>query len=304
MNVEDVAKKLQAPFDPSDIEWKPQTSGIKTDGRAFVLAVPYITNRAIQKRLDDVFGVFGWGNEYKPSPDGKGFLCGITISLDGKSVTKWDGSENTAIEPLKGGLSGSMKRAAVQLGIGRYLYELPEFWAKCVSTDSYSQDGYENLIRKGKKLNKNIAWKNPELPEWARPSIDHDKHNKAISSAADIPELKACFGEAWKAAKVNQDEAAQAAFKILYDSRLSHFEQEAAENIAKDTQEIKTWIDSQKMGLELVPTASACELAYKRLKESLADKCQDTFVDVDSLNERLDSIYTNHIANLQKGEAA
>lgn len=304
MNDKDIAKKLQAPFDPSDIEFKPQTSGIRPDGRAFVLAVPYITNRAIQKRLDDVFGVFGWENKYEPSPDGKGFLCGISIHIDNKVITKWDGSENTAIEPLKGGLSGSMKRAAVQLGIGRYLYELPEFWAKCVATDSYSHDGYENLIRKGKKLKKNIAWKNPALPEWALPSIDQDKHNEAISNAENIPELKARFGEAWKAAKVNQNEAAQAAFKTLYDSRLSHFEKEAAESIATDTKAITDWIDSQKMSLDLVSTESACELVYKRLKESLAEKCQNTFVDVDSLNAQLDGFYNNRIENLKKGEAA
>src|SRR5690606_39028946 len=43
-------------------------------------------------------------------------------------VTKFDGAENTAVEAVKGGLSDSMKRAAAQWGIGRYLYTLESVW--------------------------------------------------------------------------------------------------------------------------------------------------------------------------------
>ena len=45
-------------------------------------------------------------------------------------MIKWDGGPSTQIEPVKGGLSGAMKRSAVQWGIGRYLYSLPVGWAK------------------------------------------------------------------------------------------------------------------------------------------------------------------------------
>jgi len=38
------------------------------------------------------------------------------------------GAENSDIEPVKGGLSDSFKRAAVQWGIGRYLYSLGAVW--------------------------------------------------------------------------------------------------------------------------------------------------------------------------------
>lgn len=44
------------------------------------------------------------------------------------SVTKWDGAEDSDIEPIKGGLSDSMKRAAYQWGIGRVLYSLDTVW--------------------------------------------------------------------------------------------------------------------------------------------------------------------------------
>lgn len=56
-------------------------------------------------------------------------LCGIAIHFEGKGfITKWDGAEDSDIEPIKGGLSDSMKRAAYQWGIGRVLYSLDTVW--------------------------------------------------------------------------------------------------------------------------------------------------------------------------------
>lgn len=122
---------LAAPFSPSDVEWKP---GATTRDKAKGLAMAYISSRAVQDRLDDVCGPGGWRNEFKPAPEG-GVLCGISIRVtreDGSIewLTKWDGADNTDVEAVKGGLSSAMKRAAVQWGIGRYLYRLPQTWVR------------------------------------------------------------------------------------------------------------------------------------------------------------------------------
>lgn len=91
-----------------------------------------MTNRAIQARLDDVVGPDGWYNEYKPwhrSGQKEAQICGISIYFPEKGfITKWDGAEDSDIEPVKGGLSDSMKRAAVQWGIGRVLYGMDVVW--------------------------------------------------------------------------------------------------------------------------------------------------------------------------------
>ena len=121
-------KDLQKPFLIEDIEWRIGQSG-KTAKGIWATCLAYVSNRAIQNRLDEVFGPNGWQNEYTSGPQG-GVLCGISVfcGSDVKNdpiwVTKWDGAENTDFEPIKGGLSDSMKRAAVQWGIGRYLYKL------------------------------------------------------------------------------------------------------------------------------------------------------------------------------------
>lgn len=127
-----IQKELARPFAPEDLEWRIQvTSKDKTSG----LAIPYVTNRAIQDRLDEVVGPENWYNDYKPwHGNGKkdAQICGISIYFEGKGfITKWDGAEDSDIEPIKGGLSDSMKRSAVQWGIGRVLYKMTKpLWVK------------------------------------------------------------------------------------------------------------------------------------------------------------------------------
>ncbi len=127
-----IREELARPFAAEDLEWRIQvTSGDKTSG----LAIPYVTNRAIQDRLDEVVGPENWYNDYRPwHGNGKkdAQICGISIYFEGKGfITKWDGAEDSDIEPIKGGLSDSMKRAAVQWGIGRVLYKMDNApWVK------------------------------------------------------------------------------------------------------------------------------------------------------------------------------
>lgn len=124
----DIYDQLTAPFPSKDIEWRVgNVNRNKMEG----LALPYVTNRAIMERLDQVFGPLGWQNKFIQWRDNSQ-LCGISVqdTESGEWITKWDGADNTAFEGTKGGLSDSMKRAAVQWGIGRYLYRLNSVWAR------------------------------------------------------------------------------------------------------------------------------------------------------------------------------
>lgn len=155
--------KLKDCFEPNDIEWRLQQCGKGSNGKIWGMALAYVTNRAIMNRLDEVCGPENWKNEFKAAPDG-GILCGISIKIGDEWVTKWDGAENTDIEAVKGGLSGAMKRAAVQWGIGRYLYKLEESWI----------NANENGAYRGKtKDGTTFKWDAPSLPAWALPK-DYD----------------------------------------------------------------------------------------------------------------------------------
>ena len=120
----ELMEKLQAPFGENELEFRVgSTNRDKTMG----MALPYISARAIQNRLDEVFGIEGWQVEYQEVNNG--YLCKISVCIDGKWISKQDGCQFTQFEPLKGALSGAFKRAAAAgLGIGRYLYDIEPQW--------------------------------------------------------------------------------------------------------------------------------------------------------------------------------
>ena len=126
---EELRQALAAPFSNGDIEWRISAT---TQDKSKGLAVPYVTNRAIQNRLDSTVGIDGWQNEFRPWKDGKAQLCGISIYFQQQKqwLTKWDGADDSDFESVKGGLSDSMKRAAVEWGVGRYLYGMTQIWVK------------------------------------------------------------------------------------------------------------------------------------------------------------------------------
>lgn len=172
--MEDVMKQLQAPFDPENIEWRVgSTNQDKTQG----LALAYVTNRAIQNRLDETFGVFGWQNVFLPWKS-NGQLCGISVKNGEEWITKYDGADDSNMEATKGGLSDAMKRAAYQWGIGRYLYKLPQEWMPIK-----------------KRGNSYVLTETPDLPEWALPE-GYEKVEKPKKAAKKIEEPKDIVDEA------------------------------------------------------------------------------------------------------------
>lgn len=162
MNEKEIMRAFQRPFAASEVEWRVQRCGI-TKGKPWAFVLCYVTNRAIQNRLDEVVGLGNWRNEFIKWSD-TSTLCGISIRINGEWITKYDGAAETDIEAVKGGLSDSMKRAAVQWGMGRYLYNLTENFAVCTLE---RQNGPEwNTARSGDQT---IYWKAPTLPDWALP---------------------------------------------------------------------------------------------------------------------------------------
>ena len=167
MDEKEIQAKLLEPFAPNEIEWRiGATNANKTKG----IALPYVTNRAIQNRLDEVFGIFGWRNEFKEWKDTKQ-LCGISVLYNGEWLTKWDGADDSNMDGTKGGLSAAMKRCATQWGIGRYLYKIPNQWVE--------------IEQQGKSYK--IKGKPPELPNWALPTPMKRVNNPEVLEVEEMP---------------------------------------------------------------------------------------------------------------------
>lgn len=151
-------KALVAPFEARYVRWR--VGSVRKD-KTKGTALAYLDSRGVMKRLDDVLGPAGWSFETRPvalEVTGRngdivtqsGFIGRLTVTWpSGKTTVREDAGAASDIEPLKGGASDALKRAAVQLGIGRYLYYLPTTWV---------------ALKDGKYLAET-----PSLPSWALP---------------------------------------------------------------------------------------------------------------------------------------
>ena len=123
--------KLKEPFPECDLEWRLQSCGEK-NGKFWGKALAYITSRAVQDRLDEVCGPDNWQVSVRKEGDAYLSTLSIRVKHDDGTVewlSRTDGADATDVEPVKGGISGAIKRSAVLFGIGRYLYNLKDSWA-------------------------------------------------------------------------------------------------------------------------------------------------------------------------------
>ena len=143
-----LTERLAEPFTADEIKWKAQ---VVRGSRA--LTVAYVDARCVEDRLDAVFGVDGWQDGYQVLPNNS-VVCKLRVKVGQEWIEKSDvGSQSEQPDEgdrLKSAFSDALKRAAVKLGIGRYLYRLPQQWVD-----------YDQATRQIKQT--------PRLPDWAAP---------------------------------------------------------------------------------------------------------------------------------------
>ncbi|GGJ70379.1 Rad52/Rad22 family DNA repair protein [Deinococcus aquiradiocola] len=126
-----VVRRLRRPFPPATLRWKLQTRPQEgTD--PFATVVVYVDVRTVAAHLDDV--VPGqWSTEYVLPPVTVGWPaveCRLTVC----GVTRSDvGTVEPGARPgsdTKDLYSDALKRAAVQYGVGAFLYRFPQVQAR------------------------------------------------------------------------------------------------------------------------------------------------------------------------------
>ena len=184
-------------FTDAELEWKPQSTGINTS-KPWAMVLCYVSARAIQDRLDAVYGVLGWKDTYRF--EAKGTVCTLSV-WDSKGnywVNKENGSQETDIESFKGGISSAFKRVAASgFGIGRYLYSLDIVFANC---SLEKKQGWNKAKTKDGKW---FYWETPTLAPkltiaekrqlidalWLSKDFDSEAFFKAFN-IGDVVELK------------------------------------------------------------------------------------------------------------------
>lgn len=103
-----------------DCKWRVQK--FNKGKKPFAILVPYIDSRDAQKILDSVVGVANWQSRHK-DVNGKVY-CEVGLFINGNWIWKSDVGAESAVEKSKGEASDSFKRACVQWGVGRFLYDM------------------------------------------------------------------------------------------------------------------------------------------------------------------------------------
>lgn len=307
MDIKKIQRLLADPFEAHDIEWRAQQSGVSGSSKPWVMVIPYITNRAIQQRLDDVVGIDGWKNEFKEATSGKGYLCGLSIRFGDNWITKWDGSEYTQVEALKGALSGAMKRTAVQFGIGRYLYSLDTEFATCNPVESRFKANGEFISIPLNKSNKggprmNAEWFPPTLPDWALPSAKFDKYLDAIEQATSLEELREQYEQAYKfAMAVNRIDIRDKAIEIK-DRKKAELEAKAQENDLAANKKFHTWLNTAiKDRITTAENESVLNMNHKHLLQELTGHCRANKVDSSNFVAQVNQAHAEALNNLRNG---
>jgi hypothetical protein len=136
MNSDTLKQQLSAHFDVGELKFFPVAL---TKDKTKAKVGSYIDARAVMDRLDTVLGPTGWQTSYTVKDEQtKAVECQLSIRDGGDWVTRADvgypnesrDADNPEKEPYKAAYSDALKRAAVQFGIGRYIYslELAQDW--------------------------------------------------------------------------------------------------------------------------------------------------------------------------------
>lgn len=126
------------PFEWSEIEIKVQSLNKE---KTKALPVAYFDARVVRRRLNEAFGPENWSAEHREILDVQGRLVGVVCVLkceieNGREVVRQDVGVPSAIDPIKGAYSDSLKRAFAALG-NDWLYDINLGW------HPYTQKSYK-----------------------------------------------------------------------------------------------------------------------------------------------------------------
>lgn len=178
--------RLAEPFPADAVSWR---VGSTTQDKTKGMALAYLDARDVMDRLDLVCGPAGW--ERRHPHVGGTTTCEIAIWVEGRGwIVKSDGAGDTQVEAEKGSLSDAFKRAAVNWGIGRYLYGLPSPWVELESAGR-GQKIKASEYAKLRQVLSNYSGISLKSAMQAKKDKDFEFYKAKIDAAQDLEELGA-----------------------------------------------------------------------------------------------------------------
>src|SRR5262245_24169518 len=141
-NLAEAAPWLRKPFQPRNVELKPQAL---SEDKSRALATPYVDMRCYFGRLDQICGVENWSSELTLTE--RGAVCRLTIFGVSKSASGDYPKDRSDENIVTSAEAQAFKRACAAFGLGRYLYTLPATWAAYDARTKQIVDS-ANVVRK------------------------------------------------------------------------------------------------------------------------------------------------------------
>lgn len=221
---------LAAEFPRDAVHWRSQTLTRNGDK---ALALAYLDARDVMDRLDEVCGPENWQSEITETAKGR-VICRLGIRIGDQWVWKSDGAGDTAVEGEKGGISDSLKRAAVLWGIGRYLYRMDAVWAPC---ETYEKNGKRYFSKwKGSPWECVRGGSRPEPEKKAEktPAEKYDWFKQVIESKSDAAAIDVFWGyPKFKAHFDSMSPEYQAKLQAVYDARKAELAEPTADEMLR-----------------------------------------------------------------------
>jgi hypothetical protein len=184
----DLRLALETPFPPETVKWR-LGSTFQQGGTTKGVALAYIDARHVMDRLDSVVGVHNWMSAIAESPSGR-VLCTLSINIDGQWISKTDGAGSTQVEGDKGGISDALKRAAVQWGIGRYLYAMGNSYVQVEGEGKFKKIPAHEYKRLARAIRLQFEGKYAEMAAELETNVE-DGDTAPAKTAAAAPTEKA-----------------------------------------------------------------------------------------------------------------
>lgn len=193
--------KLTDPFPDEEIKFfVTATNQEKTQGKV----AAYADARAYMEQLDRVLGPMNWSTEYIIHDQAnKAVECRLSVRTEDGWVTKANigypneaqDADNAAKEPLKAAYSDALKRAAVEWGVGRFLYslKLARDWLPIKQHGrSYVFTEQPHVMREGEKAPPPKA--EPQKVEVKKPTFWETMTNNGFSQSEVSERSLTMFG--------------------------------------------------------------------------------------------------------------
>lgn len=164
---------------PIEVRWRVQSY---STSKAVAMCLAYVSSRDVQNRLDEVCGSENWQTDFRVVKDN--LYGGIGIKINSPEwVWKWDCGIESNIEKQKGEASDAIKRAAVQWGIGRDIYEMDLEIVRSneVKTKDNSPYPIDEQNKRIWDLTDYIRSRHNNYPKWWQGAVDYLKDGGDIA---------------------------------------------------------------------------------------------------------------------------